>query len=84
MKRESIQILPEEYSSWGNSPGKGAEVDIGLVSSRNSQEARGSEGEGLGADPISLEAVVRTLAFPLSEMGASTVLSSGITGSGWI
>lgn len=84
MKRQSIQILLEEYSRSGRSQGKGAEVDISLVNSRNSQEVRESEGEGLGADPISLEAMVRTLAFPLSEMGASMVLSSGITGSGWI
>lgn len=35
----------------------------------------------LGADHIGLEAMVKTVAFPLSEIGAFRLLGRGVTGS---
>lgn len=60
VEHSNVRILPEEHSRWGNSQGKGAEVDISLASSRRPEGVR--EREGLGA-------VVGTLAFPPREMG---------------
>lgn len=60
VEHSNVRILPEEHARWGNSQGKGAEVDISLASSRRPEGVREREGSG---------AVVRTLAFPPREMG---------------
>lgn len=67
----------------GSRQGRGIEGEMNLMSFRNSQGfqsgwRRGGGGVGMrssGVDHLGLEAVVENLAFSLSEMGTSKVLS---------
>lgn len=90
MKMQSVRLLQKECSRREDSQGKGPEVDMCLVSLRKSHrtgwlEQRESGGESgrrsMGADHIGLESVGKTSAFLLSELRASRVLSSEMTGS---
>lgn len=67
----------------GSRQGRGIEGEMNLMSFRNSQGFQsgwrsGGGGVGMrssGVDRLGLEAVVENLAFSLSEMGTSKVLS---------